>query len=196
MIRWSVCISKSQRSLCVSFSRSDSWLFIYHLLVCSSGQNYYHYHYCYYYLLCESFSHQRLLMVFHLSPSDTKFSQVSRTLLSILGDLNNAVVWMVSSRHQISKSSSPFINTLVTVTRAPITIGITVFFMLHSFFNSQAGSRYSSFYSLSFNFSQWSAGTAKFRQVFFFVDNYMVSFFNCCCCWLLKGLAVWTSGRD
>ena len=30
-IRWSVCISKSQRSLCVSFSRTDSGLCIYHL---------------------------------------------------------------------------------------------------------------------------------------------------------------------
>ena len=30
-IRWSVCISKSQRSLCVSFSRTDSGLCIYYL---------------------------------------------------------------------------------------------------------------------------------------------------------------------
>ena len=32
-IRWSVCISKSHRSLCVSFSRTDVELCIYHLLV-------------------------------------------------------------------------------------------------------------------------------------------------------------------
>ena len=39
----------------------------------------------------ENFSHQRYLMVFHWSLSDSK-SQVSRTLLSILADLNNAAV--------------------------------------------------------------------------------------------------------
>ena len=72
--------------------------------------------------------------------------------MNILVDLNNAVVWMVSSRPLISKFSSPFINPLVTVPRAPITIGINVTFMFHSFFNSQARSRYLSYFSLSFNF--------------------------------------------
>ena len=37
-------------------------------------------------------------MVFHWSLSDSKSPQVSRTLLSILAVLNNAVVWMVSTR--------------------------------------------------------------------------------------------------
>ena len=36
VIRWSICISKSQRSLCVSFSRKDSGLCIYHLFVWSN----------------------------------------------------------------------------------------------------------------------------------------------------------------
>ena len=35
-LRWSVCISKSQRILCVSFSRMDSWFCLYHLLVWSN----------------------------------------------------------------------------------------------------------------------------------------------------------------
>ena len=35
-IRWSVFISKSQRILCVSFSRTDCGLYIYHLVVWSS----------------------------------------------------------------------------------------------------------------------------------------------------------------
>ena len=43
-------------------------------------------------------------MVFHLSLSDTMFLHVSRTLLSILADHNNAVVWVVSTRPPISKS--------------------------------------------------------------------------------------------
>ena len=32
-IRWPVCISKSRRNLCVSFSCTDSWLGIYHLFI-------------------------------------------------------------------------------------------------------------------------------------------------------------------
>ena len=41
---------------------------------------------------------------------------------------------MVSTRPPTSKSSSPFSNHLVTVPNAPITIGIIVTCMLHSFF--------------------------------------------------------------
>ena len=80
---------------------------------------------------------------------------------------------MVSTRPLIFKSPSPCINPLVTVPRAPITIGIIVTFMFHSFFNPQAKSRYLSFFSLSFNFSLRSAGQqslkfSKFSPFFFF----------------------------
>ena len=34
--RWFVSMSKSQRSLCVSFSRTDSGFWIYHLYICSN----------------------------------------------------------------------------------------------------------------------------------------------------------------
>ena len=70
-------------------------------------------------------------MVFHWSLSDSKSLQVSRTPLSILADLINAVVWIVSTL-LISKSSSPCTNPLVTVPSAPITIGISVTFMFFS----------------------------------------------------------------
>ena len=73
-------------------------------------------------------------MVFHWSLSNSKFPQVSRILLSILAVLNNVVVWMVSTRPLISKSSSPFNYPVVTVLKAPITIGIIVTFMFHCFF--------------------------------------------------------------
>ena len=65
----------------------------------------------------------------------------------------------------------------MTVTRAPITIGITVTFMFHCFFNSLARSKYLSFFSISFNFILWSAETAKSTiwQVLF-------------SCWILLGL--------
>ena len=72
-------------------------------------------------------------MVFHWSLSDSK-SQVSWTLLSILAVLNNAVVWMVSTRPPTAKSSCPFNTLLVTVPKAPITIGIIVTFIFHIFF--------------------------------------------------------------
>ena len=100
-------------------------------------------------------------MVSQWNSSDSKSPQVSRTLLSLLADLNNAVVWIVSIHPPISKSSCPGTNPLVTVPNTPITIGIIVTFMFHSFFNSLARSRYLSFFSLSFNFTLWSAGTTK-----------------------------------
>ena len=55
---------------------------------------------------------------FHWSVSDKKSPQVSRTLLSILSDLYNAVIWKVSPRPLISKSSSSCSNRLVTVPSA------------------------------------------------------------------------------
>ena len=134
-------------------------------------------YYCYYY-------YYSLIRAFHISDSRWFFTevwvtgkspQVSRTLLSILAVLNNAVVWMVSTRPPTSKSSSPFSNPLVTVPNAPITIGIIVTCMFHSFFSSLARSRYLSFFSHSFCFILWSARTAKstiFASFFFFVYYY------------------------
>ena len=66
---------------------------------------------------------------------DSTFLQVSRTLLSILDDLNDAVVWMVSTRTLISKSSSPCTNQLVCVPIAASSNSITVTFMFHRFFS-------------------------------------------------------------
>ena len=60
--------------------------------------------------------------------------------------------------------------------RAPITIGIIITFMFHSFFNSQAKSRYLSLFSHSFTFTLWSARTPKstILQVLFFIDYYKI----------------------
>ena len=109
-------------------------------------------------------------MVFHWSLSDSKSPRVSRILLSILAVFNNAVVWIVSTRSPTSKSSRPFNNPLVTVPKAPITFGIIVTFMFHSFFNSLARSKHLSLFSHSFSFILWAAGTAKstILQIFFF----------------------------
>ena len=68
-------------------------------------------------------------MVSQWSLSDSKSPRVSSSFLSILADLNKAVVWIFSTRPLISKSSNP----LITVQRATITNGITVTFMFNSF---------------------------------------------------------------
>ena len=100
-------------------------------------------------------------------------------------DLNNAFLWMVSTYHLIYKSYRPCTNPLVTVPCAPVAICISVTFMFHSFFRSLERSWYLSLFSLSFSFTLWSAGTAKFtiRQVLFF-------------CGLSLGLVVWPKLGD
>ena len=100
-------------------------------------------------------------MIFHWSLSDTKSSHVSRTCPRILAIRSNAVIWIVSTHPPTSKSSRPFNNPLAIVPKAPITIGTIITFMFHSFFNSLARSKYLSFFSHSFRFILWSAGTAK-----------------------------------
>ena len=102
-----------------------------------------------------------------------------RTLFSILTNLINAIVWMVSTQIVISKSSSSCTNSLVTVPKAPVPIGITITFMFHSFFNSRARLSYLAFFLLSFKFSLWLAGMVK-------STIWQVLFFS----WLLLGL-VW-----
>ena len=124
----------------------------------------------------ESFSHQRLLMVSPWGLSCSMSPQVSRTLLNILVDPNNAVIWMVSTRLLISKSSSLSTNHLVTVLRVPVTIGITVTFMFHGCFffsRSLARYRYISLFYLASSFTLWLAGTRKstIRQFLFFMLN-------------------------
>ena len=120
-------------------------------------------------------------MLSHWSLSDSKSSQVTRTLRSILADLSNEIFWMVSIRPFISKSSTYFINPSVTVTRASITIVIIVMFMFYSFFNSQAWSRYLCFFSLFFSIlldGQLGEQSPRFCKFSF-------------SCWLLLGLVVW-----
>ena len=108
-----------------------------------------------------SFSPKLKVMVFHWSLSDSKSLQVSRTLLSILTNDNNAVVRMISTGPLIYKSSSPFINILVTLPSAPFTIDIKV--TVPQFFSIlyQGRGIYSFFFSHYFTFILWSALTVK-----------------------------------
>ena len=104
-------------------------------------------------------------MVFHWSLNDSNFLQVSRTLLSILVDLNNAVVWMVSTRPVISKFSSPSINPLVTVPRAPNTITTLMF---HIFFKFPSKVE---LLILLFTFFQFYSGVSRDREIYNFESS-------------------------
>ena len=85
-------------------------------------------------------------MVFHWSLRDSKSPLVSRILLCILADFNNAVVWMVSTRPLISKFYCSCNNPLVTVPSANYNWYHRQLHV-HSFFNSLARSRYLSLFS-------------------------------------------------
>ena len=122
-------------------------------------------------------------MVFHLCLSDSKSPQVSKTRLSILAVLSNAVVWIVSTRPLTSKSSSPFNNPLVTVPNAPITIVTIVTFMFHSFF--QFSSKVEVLILL-FTFLQIYSVVRRDSKVNNFADS--LSF--------VDYYEVWSSGRD
>ena len=120
---------------------------------------------------------------FHWSLSDNKSPQVSRTLLSILAVLNDAVVWVDPTRRLTSKSSSSFSNPLVSVPNAPITIGIIVNCMFHSFF--QFPSKVEVIILLSFfQFYSMDSGDSK-------VDNFANFLF-----FFLDYLKDWSSGQD
>ena len=105
------------------------------LVTVPNAPNYYYYYYL-------------LIRDFHISVSWWYFTEVwvTASLLKSPGPFsvffNNAVVCMVSTRSPTSKFSRPFSNPSVTVPKAPITTGIIVTFMFHSFFNSLARSRY------------------------------------------------------
>ena len=86
------------------------------------------------------FSHLCQLMVFYWKLSDSKSTQISRTLFSILADLNNATVWMVSILPLITNSSSLFSKSLGTVPSVPAINVSIVTLNFHSFLSSLARS--------------------------------------------------------
>ena len=146
-IRGSSCISKSQRGLCVSFSRTDYRLCIYRLFVRSnlnflhnsqwiifstivvtsllliisslSPHNLHLLFYCLYYYYYYS------LRVFHINVRWWSFTEVWMTASLLKSPGLFSVFW------PISNSPVP----LVTVPKAPIRIGIIVTFMFYCFFS-------------------------------------------------------------
>ena len=133
-------------------------------------------------------------MIFLLSRSNSKYSQISGTHLCILADLNNAVVLMVTSCPLISKFSSLCTNTLLTVLRAPITFSFAVTLIFHSFFSSLARSRY---FSLSLSLPLSLSLSLSLRVFFRFIllldgtARSTIRLFLFYFCWL-----IWSSERD
>ena len=72
------------------------------------------------------------MVVFCLS--DSKSPQAPRTLLSILADPRNAVVWIASILPLIFNPSYLFLKSVVTVSSASTSTGITFTIMFHSIF--------------------------------------------------------------
>ena len=109
-------------------------------------------------MFCNSFSSFFFFFFFYISFRWWYFIEVWVTtsllespglFFSILADLHNVVVWMVSTCHLLSKFSSPFNNPPVTVPKAPIIIGIWVTITFHSFSLPKRGQGiYLSFYLL------------------------------------------------
>ena len=97
-------------------------------------------------------------MVSQLSLSDSKSLQVSSSRLSILVDLYNAAVWLVSTRPLISKYSSLSSNFFCDCTlRANYKWCHCHSYVPHFFQISW----YLSFFSIFFSVTKWSAKTAS-----------------------------------
>ena len=118
-------------------------------------------------------------MVFHWRLSDSKSHHVTRTLLSILLELKNSVVRMVSIHHPISNSFGPLPKLLKTVPNSPI-VPITncmvslLFSCSTTFLVLWQDPSSCLFFSLIF--IQGFVGEAKstLRQVLFFYHNAVV----------------------
>ena len=105
--------------------------------------------------------------VFHTALADclsleSEWHQVSRTLLNIPSDFNNAVVWMVSIHPPISKSSCFLSESLRTV----------LSMLIHRFLSSLARSKYLSLVSLSMIFHSvvhWDSSINHHYYLFLFL---------------------------
>ena len=144
--------SESLNSLCES-----KWIYLYVLYI---------YIYIYIYIkngISEESSNFRLRW-FSLNLSDSKSLKISRTLLSILSillNLNSAVVWMILILPLIFNSLNLFSRSLGSIPSGFTAIVITIPFKFYCFFSSLARSKYRSIFLLSFIFTLWSTGMAK-----------------------------------
>ena len=132
---------------------------------------YYYYYYYYYYLLP--------FRVFHINDIRWFLSEVWVTANLIKSpELFSVFSRMVSTSPFIPIFSNPCTNRLLTVPWAPITLGITVTFMFHRFWNRLQGqANYSTFHFL-FNYIQWSGETANFSTHYYYYYYYYYLLFE------------------
>ena len=126
--------------------------------------------YSYYFTSCEVFTPAS---AGGNSLSDSKSPKVSWTLLSILADINHAVVWMISIFPLISNSACPLSKPLGSVPNAPTIIDITVTHMFHTlfFFSSLARSKYLFIFLLS---SISPAGVRQNVKIYLMASSYFL----------------------
>ena len=126
-------------------------------------------------------------MNFGWSLSDSKSPQVSRSILSILADLNNAVVWIISTR-PLPNLPVPVLVLSWLYRTYQFSFGGTVIFMFYSFFQFFSKVYVLIYLFAFFQFTLWSVGTAKstMRQVLLFFFFW----------WLSWVLAVWLRFGD
>ena len=105
-------------------------------------------------------------MVSHWILSDNKSPQVSRTLLSILANLSNALVWMIPLVLLFSNTPVPLPIFWLLYEKHQLQLVSPSLSCSPIFSNFLERSRYLSFFSLSFNFTQWIP-KSTILQVFF-----------------------------
>ena len=128
-----------------------------------------------------------------------KSLQISKTLLNILLDFSDAVIWMVSIFLLIFNSPNFFSAYLGTVPTASTKIGITVTFMFPNSFSSRARSSYLSSYCfpgkakstrwqilfilIIKTWSGWYLNVQEYFKLQIFSDWSLVCLYSICCCW-------------
>ena len=131
-------------------------------------------------------------MVSHWSFGDSKSPQVSRTLLSIMTDLNNVLVKMVSSCSSYFQVFHSFYQSFMDCPSAPTTIGITVTFMLYSFISLVWSTNLSLFSLFLFSLR----GLPGKQSPLFGRNSPFFFFFFFFFCSLSLGLVVWPRVSD
>ena len=153
-------------------------------------------------------------MVSHKSLNDNKSPQVCRTLFSILADLDNAVVWMITSRPLIPSFMYRFLLLIISMAHVSIMnsilmswlyiltagfpVQVSIFWWLYGPHQLQLLSPLFS----CFIIFQFSSKVLVFIFLFAFFQFYPVVSWNgkvhlsagsLFCCWLSQGLVVWWS---
>ena len=113
-IRWSICISKPQRILCVSFSRTDSSLCVYHLVVWSNFNS-----------QCLTFSIQSRLLLLLCEFAYYHYFKILRVFHTSLSWWFSTGVWMTASLFKPPGFSSVF-NAVSLFSSPPVLVPIVI----------------------------------------------------------------------